>query len=72
MTALLLPGCEEEVAKVDPVRPVRAVLVGGEVALRGTSWKTWKPLTNETGEVGGTVGSARALIDQTSSPQIIV
>ena len=32
----LLAACEEEVAEVDPIRPVRAVQVGGEISARSS------------------------------------
>ena len=36
LSAVLLAACEQEVAKVEPVRPIRAVQVGGEVVQRGS------------------------------------
>lgn len=35
--AALLSACEQEVAEVEPIRPVRAVQIGGEVIQRGDS-----------------------------------
>ncbi len=35
--AVILSGCEQEVAEVEPIRPVRAVQIGGDVVPRGDS-----------------------------------
>jgi multidrug efflux pump subunit AcrA (membrane-fusion protein) len=36
-SAVILSACEQEVAEVEPIRPVRAVQIGGEVVQRGQS-----------------------------------